>query len=216
MSLAVSLLRVIATSNKLPTDPVEGSYGVFLYDPSSNIVSSGMSLGYLSISATHTAKVYKGGIIDSATIWNNATISVGAGGLVSNLKQNNVKEVTYYIASGGRVDSLFVSKASLTNRLYGEGTVNEMTTYSANQFQISGATIRHLIQSTYGGVNIRDNGVISSADVYANHLHVSSGGLVQAATIYNRGHMSVWAGGTALNVLVSSGGEVVDKGGHIE
>lgn len=194
-------------------EPTEGEYGVFLYNGAGTVLSSAMSMGgNLSMTASQVLRVFESGVVDSARMATKASIYVSSGGTI-NYIYTNIQSGYLYVADGGCVESMYVSQGKFPSPVTGGGIINILTTVSTG-LRTSSIRIGHLIQSTYGGVQASSGTVVSSADIYGNHFHISSGATALAATVYNGGHMSVWAGGTAYGV-VNSNGDVVCKNGGV-
>lgn len=192
-----------------------GVHGAVWFDSGYTVVSSAQQIPSVALGSKHNLWVCAFGSVGTATVGSSATVSVYSGGSVlSATITGNTSSGTFIIDSGGRIESMYISGAR-NAAIVGNGTIGELITYSTNQLPVTGTVIEYLSQNTMGGVHLRSSGVISSGDIRGNHLHVSNG-IISAVTVYNGGHMSVYAGGTALGVLVSSGGDVVNAGGYIE
>ena len=189
--------------------------GAVWFDSGYTVVSSAQQMPSVSLGSKHVLWVCASGSVGTATLPTSASAIVMSGGRVDYLTgANGHVGVGLMVSSGGYIESVYASNVSFSVIRGDNGSIGAMTTLSKTN-TISGMNIGHLIQSTMGGNSLCST-TVGSADVYGNHLRLYDGALLAAATVYNGGHMSVYAGGTALGVVVSTGGDVVNDGGYIE
>lgn len=199
--------------------PVYGFYGAFVMS-GSTVLSSGMSMETVT---DNDVFVFNSGYVGSF-VGNTSHIQacVYSGGSIDYIANAPSYVVHTILSDGGRVHSIALSSATTyaDNVILGYGrggTVDEVSLLSigGKRLIISGPVgVGLLTQNTYAGADLRSGAVCSQGIVSANHMHISSGATALAVSVYADGHVSVFSGGTALNV-VNNGGEVWSEGGAV-
>ena len=90
--------------------------------------------------------------------------------------------------------------------VYSGGTANSATVISNGRLSVEG-TANSTAVINYGNMTIRNHGTANDTTVDGGIVEVSSGGVVENASVNFGGHLIVWSGGTA-SAIKENGGAV--------
>ena len=200
------------------------------------IVSSGAAVHVSAAGIVDKARIYgsvfvsSGGSFNSSTVYSGAAVTVSSGGTANSTTVNS--RGTLYVSAGGIADhttvnsngSMYVSSGGMANnttvneggylRIYSGGTATAIVEDGGYVYVANGATVSFVENTFSGCVLSRASATVHSGTTAIDatvkgwgFLYVSSGGIVNSATIDVDGIISV-LGGTVNSVTVNADGSM--------
>jgi len=177
-------------------------------------VSSGGTANNTSVTEPNLfVSVYNGGVINSTSIAGGGRVTLSSGGTANSTMVN--RNGTLCICSGGTANSTTV----LSGTFYLDGTANDVTLSYDGSFAISACgTANRTTVKNYSDMIVSYGGIANSTTVNAlGSMYILNCGTANSTIVDSGGTMifstgSVfkgYAGGTASNVTVKSGGSLV-------
>ena len=174
-------------------------------------VSSGGSFNSSTVYSGAAVTVSSGGTANSTTVNSRGTLYVSAGGIADNTTVNS--NGSMYVSSGGMANNTTVNEGGYL-RIYSGGTATAIVEDGGYVYVANGATVSFVEHAFSGCVLSKASATVHSGTTAIDatvkgwgFLYVSSGGIVNSATIDVDGIISV-LGGTVNSVTVNADGSM--------
>lgn len=173
------------------------------------ILSSGNTLGGVSVTSGQEIYVYSGGSANGVTIGSKGG-AVNAGGNIIQAVVNSGGSITQ--SQGKLVSTVVNSGGSVT--LSG-GSTQETTVLSGGSIVLSGGSAQETVLSG-GAMYVKSGANGGDVKIYsAGRLYLSSGALAGKAEVFQEGDLTLLAGASLGSALVNSNGYIMVSSGAV-